>query len=502
MARAKKLRIAIGGIAFEGNSLSPQRAGRDSFEQKYLKLGPEILRDLRGSNTEHGGALSVLELRDVEVVPLIATHGGAGGRVTAACWADLKGELLYRLYVARPVDGVYLALHGAMLCEGVDDPEGDLLEQVRAIVGPRPIAVSYDLHAHMTRRMLAGADITLAYQLYPHDDTFETGQRAMGLLLRTLDGTISPRVSLCKAPMIVPSQKQRTRGQTPMAELYRLARAYEAESGALAVSYIAVQPWLDLPELGFAALVVTDDQPEQGNRIALELAQRAWAMRHDFDIDIVAIDAAIGRGLEQDGQVILVDAADCVGGGAVGDSVEVLKRVLELAPAAAATTIIVDAEVAAAASAAGIGAEIAIRLGNKLDPSYGAPLEAVAVVEALSDGRFRYGGGLMGGTEAQMGVSALLRIGAARIVVASNASYEYADEQYRALGLDAHAVKFVIAKNPMNYQQAFEGAAAHVLDSPGPTTPNLMAIRIPRAGRPFFPFDDNFKPDFTVVQNK
>ena len=128
MSLQRRYRIAIGGIAFEGNSLSPMRSTRASFEQKYLKIGDEILTDLADTSTEHAGALAVLKVRGADVVPLLATHGGAGGRVTRNCWADLKGQLLSRLRDAMPVDGVYLALHGAMLCEGVDDPESEILE--------------------------------------------------------------------------------------------------------------------------------------------------------------------------------------------------------------------------------------------------------------------------------------------------------------------------------------------------------------------------------------
>src|ERR1017187_10052733 len=256
-----KYRIAIGGISFEGNSLSPQRANRDQFEKKYLKTGSEILTDLAGTNTEHAGAIAVLRLRDAEIVPLLAAHGIAGGQVTRECWQELKTELLSRLRDVAPVDGVYLALHGAMLCEGVDDPEGQLLEEVRSIVGKRPIVASYDLHAHVTQKMIKSADITLAYQLYPHDDTFEVGQRSAGLLLRTIDGEINPVTSMCKVTAIVPPQKMRTKGDTPMVALYRLARSYEAESGALAVSYVATQPWLNVPELGYSSIAVTN-----GNR--------------------------------------------------------------------------------------------------------------------------------------------------------------------------------------------------------------------------------------------
>jgi microcystin degradation protein MlrC len=160
---------------------------------------------------------------------------------------------------------------------------------------------------------------------------------------------------------------------------------------------------------------------------------------------------------------------------------------------------VVDAAAAAQAHARGIGARLDLALGNRGDPAYGPPLAVSATVTALADGRFVYGGGLMKGVAAEMGPTAVLRVGAVDVVVASRSAYEYADEAFRAAGVDPRAHEFVVVKNPMNYQQAFTDAAAmYVLDTPGPTTPNLAALPWRRVERPLFPLDDGFAPRFTM----
>jgi microcystin degradation protein MlrC len=496
---AKKFRIAIGALLFEGNTLSPVVTGLSAFRSKYLERGPDLIEKLRASNTEIGGAIQTLELAPVEIVPLIATHGGAGGRVSAGALAELQGELLARLRTAGKVDAVFLALHGSFIAEGVDDMEGDLLALVREMVGPVPIAVTADLHGHITEKMAANSTAIIGYRHYPHDDTFDTGRRAAGLLLRTLNGQIKPVMRVCKAPMIVPAQKQRTKSNGPLAQMHALARGLEAIGDVLHLSYFPVQPWLDFDGLGFAAVAVADGSAAAAERAARRLAEEAWLRRHEFDVPLSSPKAAIEAGLARpESPIILADTADCVGGGAAGDSAIVLAALLREAPTAPSTVLIVDPETVGAAARAGAGTRIKVRLGNKLDPVYGAPVEAEARVERLLDGQFTYSGGVMGGVRASMGPSAVLQIGAAEVLVASESSYEYADEQFRAAGIDPRAKKFVVVKNPMNFQQAYDGAPAFTLDTPGPTTANLRAPDWRRVKRPFFPLDDNFEPRFRL----
>ena len=147
------MRIAIGALLFEGNTLSPVVNELIDFQNKYCEDGPRLVAKLRGQGVEMSGAIAVLEAEGVEIVPLFASHGGAGGRVSAGAWRELKTRLLEPLRAAGEVDGVYLALHGAMVCQGEDDPEGAILEEARAIVGSVPIAVSTDPHALVTRQM-------------------------------------------------------------------------------------------------------------------------------------------------------------------------------------------------------------------------------------------------------------------------------------------------------------------------------------------------------------
>jgi microcystin degradation protein MlrC len=494
---AEKLRIAVGAMLFEGNTLSPVRTTLDDFRNKYLARGREVL-DLADSGIEIAGALQVLNSIDAEIVPLLATHGGAGGRVTGDCHTTLKAWMLEALRDAGDLDGVYLALHGAMIAEGIDDVETDLLVAVRDIVGDIPVVISCDLHAHVTPSMVELADAIVGYQHYPHDDAFETGVRSVGLLARTLRGEVKPVMAMRKVAAIFPAGTHGTREPGPMRDLYRKARAQEATSRPLTLSYFPVQPWLDLPEVGFAAVAVTDGDEDDAVRIVDGVVRDVWRRRHEFEVQALTPVAALRAGAEvEGGPVVLAEVSDCVGGGASGDSAILLEAYLSGGHKESLAIHIVDPETAAQAAKAGIGATFDAQIGNKMYPGYGVPVAASVAVERLFDGRFTYVGGLMAGIEASMGPCAVLALVGARVLVSTHSAYEYADEQFQCAGIDTRNFKYVVAKNPMNYKHAYASAPKQiVVRSPGPTTADLASVDWRRLSRPFFPADDPDEPPF------
>lgn len=492
-------RIAVGMLQFEGNSQSPVSTTIDDFQNIMLAEGEDVLNIVQGTQTELAGALELFSHFDVDLVPLIAANGNAGGRVTQSAYQQLHAMLRNRLNQAESLDAVYLALHGAFIAEDKNDVDGVILEDVRSIVGGIPIAVSLDLHANITQKMAVNADFIIGYRHYPHDDAFDTGRRTAGLLIRMLRGEVKPVMRVRRTPMIVACQNQNTKGNAPLAEIHALARCFEYAGTSLAVSYFPVQHGFDFPDMSYATVVVSDNDPQAADQIALQLAQAAWDRRHAFDVPTVQPEEAIARGASLDGQpIILSDASDTVGGGASGDSAYMLNVLLEHAQDAPSIMMIVDPETASLVRSIEIGNQIKVRIGNKHSTIYGPSMEYDAtLLKFIEDCHFKYVGGCSEGVAGLMGATAVLQVGPVTVVVPSHPTYEYADEQFRAAGLNPADYKFVVVKNPMNYQQAFRYAPALFdLATPGPTTCN---IRYPQWGsleRPIYPLDDDFDPRF------
>jgi microcystin degradation protein MlrC len=489
-----KPRIALGAMFNETSHFLTTTADLDHWRNTYVLSGAEIF-SLRGATCEEAGALKVLESTAVEVVPLLAARCVSSGPSTNAAYHTLKDGILAPLRRSLPVDGVFLALHGSMTTVSEDDPEGDVLAAVRHSVGPAiPIVATLDLHANVTRRMVENADALVAFTRYPHDDTFTTGERGARLLLDLVAGRARAAMALAKVPVLCSGIRGMTFGDAPMAHLTARARALESEPGILSASVFQVHPTNDLPGLGSGGLVVTDGDAERAEREAVGMALELWRRRHDFEPELLSVDVAMARGLAIDGgPVLLVDTADCVGGGAAGDSVALLRRLLELKLDAPTFLMVVDPGAARSCADTGIGATISLQVGYSLDPSWGKPLPVTGVVTHLLDGDFMFTGGAYGGTTGRMGLSAVLAIGAIRLLIMSHPTYDWADEQFRAAGLDARFAKFIGVKNPMNFNFAYRdiAKASFVLDTPGPTPATTRVLPYKRMQRPFFPLDDD-----------
>ena len=478
----------------ESNAFCTRPTELQDFRNKYLEVGQDVIARLGGTRTEMGGAIAKLQQAGVEIVPLIATHGGAGGIVTRECHSILRDGLLHALGKAGSIDGVFLALHGAMCAEDTDDVEGALLAQVRQMVGGKPIAISCDMHAHITQTMMANCNILVGYQHYPHDDAPETAAAAASFLIETIAGRMKPVMALAKIPMLFAPHLEHTFGSGPMVDLDRSARAVERAGGRVkALSYFPVQPWLDVDGMGFAAVALADGDLVAAQVAANDLAHAAFVRRQAFDVTTVPVDYAIRRALAlPGGPIVLADTSDCVGGGSTGDGAEVLEAIIRLAGTAPSLVHLVDPVVAAEAHASGEGAALRTSVGNRLNTSRGLPVPITATVERIFDGRFTYDGGFLGGVTASMGPSAVLAVGSTRILVASYGFYEWGYEPYAAAGLDVQAAKLVTVKNPMNYRLTYPFAKADfVLDTKGPATPDLRGLTWRKLKRPFYPLDES-----------
>lgn len=492
-----KHRVAVGSIFTECNHWCGVPLTLADFARNELRRGEEVLAATTGTV---GGVLHVLRERNCDVVPLIVASTCPGGPVAAECYSQLKTELLDRLRAALPVSGVMLPLHGSATAENADDLEGDLIASVRQIVGEKtPIVATLDLHAHVTAAMVEHADALIAWETYPHRDAFTTGQRGARMLADMLDGKIRPTMALAKVPAVTSAIYGGTEGTGPFADCMRFAKSHEGKNGVLSTSVFLVHPYLDLPDMGGGGIVITDNDLPAAVALADEIARRYWSYRYDLEPKTYSPVEAIRQGSQiAEGPVLLVECADCCGGGAAGDSVASLKALIAQHVTEPCLVPVVDAAAAKACHAAGIGKTVSLELGHHVDPRWGKPLQVTGTVAKLSDGVFRYTGGIWDGQHGNMGPTAVLRIGSIEVMIASHATYDWNDEQFQSVDLDARRAKFVVVKNPMNYRMAYDYAqGVFILDTPGPTPATMKHAKFTRLSRPYFPADDDI-PDLAT----
>jgi microcystin degradation protein MlrC len=487
------VRIAVGGISLESNDFVPFTAELTEFTDAGFLAEGDDLFELAATGTELAGALEVFEAEpDVVRVPLLAARGVSSGRVSVDAYSRLRHDLLAALRAQLPVDGIFLFTHGSMEAVGEDDPEGDIITATREVVGRSvPIVVTCDLHANVTRRMVEHADAILGYEHYPHDDADQTGRRAARLLLRIVRGEVKPAMAQAKLPLILTAFNSTTLTETPFAQLMAQAKALETDEEILTASVFLVGSYVDAPDMGCSALVVTDANEDRSIAEARRLALQFWDRRHEYEVETVPVAEAVRRGREiAGGPVLLLDTADTTGGGAAGDGIGLVRGLIETGVKEPCLATVVDPAAAAACHRAGRDATLSLTVGHRRDPRWGEPLIVNARVETLADGRFRYQGGIFGGVEVSMGPSAVVAIGSIKLLIMSIATYDWGDDQYRAAGLDPSNAKFVGVKNMMNFRFGYKDAKAfYVLDLPGPTPPDMRLLPFERIIRPIFPLD-------------
>jgi len=486
------MRIAIAEFKQETNTFVPFTTTVKTFEEQYLHRGEEVLTAFGKARLEIPGALDALREADAVPVPLLATMAMASGTVERRSFDILMAEIEERLRAAGPVDGVFLALHGAMIIEDEPDAEAEIVRRVRALLKPgTPITVSLDLHGHITAAMIQPDVAYIGYREFPHIDMYETGYRAARLLIDWLNGKVKPVMALSKRHMVFSPDSART-GTPPLSDIVAEGRAMEARGEVLHVSLFPVQPWIDTPDLGFAALVCAQSK-EAAQKAADRLAKMAWDRRREFEPQVTPLDEIIRIGLREPGLTVASDAGDSPSGGAAGDSTAVLQALLKAgADRAERMTIctICDAEAAAEAARAGAGKTVTLKVGHKRS-GLGEPLTVTGEVKVISDGTYVLQGPGGNGMLGEMGLTAVLAIGAIRLNMRSIPHFEWDQGIHKSVGLDPARAALVFVRSPAHFRASYAPIAARIFlaDTPGPTCLNMRRIPFTKVTRPFYPLD-------------
>jgi microcystin degradation protein MlrC len=481
------MRVLIVECQQEVSSFNPVPSGYEDFQ---INRGAALLQARRGTGTFVGGALAVLDARpDVTVVPVYGAFACSAGTLAAGAYARLRGELLDGLAAAARdgADLVYFALHGAMAAEGEDDPEGDILERARALLGPAvPFVTSLDLHGIATARMLRLSPATVTLKTYPHVDHQDTGARAARLALAMLEAGARPVAARVRMPMLVRGDELKTETGLYGRFLERAA-AIEREPGILAATIMIGNPFTDVPELCCQAIMVADGDTALASAAALRLAEGFFEQRRDMQARLVPLADAVAAARAASGTVILTDAADATSSGATGDSPEIVAALLAAGYPGRILAPLTDAPAAAAAHHAGIGARRRFRLGGTLDPRF-RPLELEAEVTLLSDGNYELESW---GTPERGGPSAVLRAGNLTLVATSRPVLLFDRSLFLAHGCDPRRFDAVVVKSPHCQPQFFDDWASANLnvDAAGSTSANLPRLGHRKCARPVFPLE-------------
>ncbi len=477
------MRIFSASFATETNTFAPMPTGMASFkergyfaaaehpDQMQFFSGPLWAARLRGA--EHGWSL----------VEGMVAAAQPSGLVPQHVYEALRDELLADLRAALPVDVVLLGLHGAMVAQGYDDCEGDLLQQVRTIVGPSVVVgAELDPHSHLSERMVNCADLLIAFKEYPHTDVLERAFELVDLCVAQAEGRIRPVPAVADAHMISVIHTTREPGRG----LVDRVKALEGKGGVLSISLIHGFPWGDVPDMGSKVLVYTDGAADRAQTLARTLADELFSLREQMVKPYPGIDAALDEALAFDGgPVVLADSADNAGGGAASDATFMLRRMVERGIVNAALGPLWDPLAVRIAGEAGVGAALMLRIGGKVGPMSGDPIDLMCTVKALQPDMHMSGLG----TLHALGDCALVEANGIQIVLNSVRSQAMGTDLFTQLGCDLGVCKIVVVKSSQHFYASYSKIARHVIyvDAPGSVTTDLKSLPYRKIKRPKWP---------------
>jgi microcystin degradation protein MlrC len=493
------MRLLIAMMKHETNTFSPVPTPLARFGNGPGPLyGEAAIRAFRGTGTGLGAYLDLAAGEGAEIVLPIAAGSPPSRPVDDAAYAHITDTICEA--VARGgFDGIMLDLHGAMVTESLEDGEGQFLRWLRAIDRETPIAVSLDMHANLYDEIIANATVVTGYRTYPHIDTYETAKLAGEILLRTIRGEVKPVMAWGNAPMLPHVMRQGT-DDHPNKELQHRCAAMAAE-GALAASLFTGFPHADITNAGLSAVVVTDGDLKLAEDLRDELLDRAWVEREAFVYSIESLQQSVSYAKAMpptepgEGPIVLLDHYDNCASGGTMDTTAVLAEIFRQRLENVAVFAIYDPEAVKRAIAAGIGSNVSLPIGGKIEmpaiPVESPPLTVTGTVKTISNGHYRNRGPMGRGVQMDMGPSVVLDTGPVEIVLISRHVEPSDLNCLMSLGIDPLQKRYVMLKSRIHWRAGLGKLAKAVVECAGVgvCTSDYSQLRFNKVRRPIYPLD-------------
>jgi len=453
----------------ETNVLCPIPADMTAYKNVMFAIGDDMRNVPRPSRIDVAAVLDVLEpYEDVEIVPVLNMFANPSGPVTRDVYAFVETQLLQTIHEKGPFDGVMILFHGAMVAEGHPDAEGDLLEMLRRELGWEvPIVTSLDLHANVTAKMARCATALVPFEHYPHTDIYDTVKRAAEIFADALHRKTHPVMAYRRIPHLLPLYPT---AKPEIRPIYQLSHRLTERPGVLSARFTHGFFAADIAEMGMAVLTVTDGDKALAEDVADILSQEIIRRKDTLREEYPTLDQALDMAMEPgEGPIVIADTSDNPGGGGIGNTTHILRRILERKMTGCALAVIVDPERVAVCEKAGVGATVELPLGGWSDPKYsGGPVEVTAYVKMLTDGKYINKGKMSQGATMKMGKTAVLEIAGNRVIVTSLSCQPFDLEVFPSHGITPADMRLLVVKSSIHYRATFGTIARAMLSIPLP----------------------------------
>ena len=494
------MRIVIAVMKHETNTFSPVPTAIDRFARASERPleGQAAYDNAKGTNSGLAAYIDLAEQHGAEIEIPIAANAWPSGPVENDAYSYMTDKIAAA--VEKGCDAILLDLHGAMVTQSLEDGEGNLIKRLREIAPDTPMAVALDMHTNMYDDIADHATTVAGYMTYPHIDMYETAMRAGKPIFAMLEGKARPTLAWGNRPMLPHVMRQGT-DDFPNKDLQEMCRRMEAE-GALSATLFTGFPHADIYNAGLSAVVVTDNDPELAVKYRDELLDFAWASREAFVYQIEPLADSLARAKKvTDGPVVLLDHYDNAASGGTMDTMTVLGAIIDAGLENVAAFAIHDPAAVEQMIAAGVGAQVTIDLGGKIDmPTIdrkGEPRQVSGTVKLISNGQYRNRGPASTGVLMDMGPTVVLDTGKVEIVVISRHQEPNDLACLLSLGIDPLEKKYLMLKSRIHYRAGFKPIAKEIIECAGVgvCTSDYDMLDFKNVRRPIYPLDNINDPN-------
>jgi microcystin degradation protein MlrC len=487
------MRVAVGGYLAVANSFATQCTGLDQFQRSRLS-GDDLINRMGRGDSAIAGFLRGAREHGWDVAPLDYFFPGLAGKNTDDGHRWAKETIVNSLRTVRPVDGIFLQMHGTAASESIADCDGDLLSAIREVVGERvPVIASLDGHANVSQLMASQTTMLIGVKTNPHYDFLTVGQEAARVMAGVLSDSLRPAMAWAQPALVAPLQKLYIAPGWPMDHLMRLARNRAAgHARVLDISLLGGFFVSDRLETGPSVLVTTDREPNLGREIADQIKEAIWARRREFLTDMVPVADAVREAIATDeNPVVLGDIADSGGAGTPGDGTAILAELLKQNARGAVVGNIADSGAVRQAIEAGVGKPITLTVGGKVDRFHGEPMTISGRVRVIHDGIYTASTKFNFGTY-HRGPTVVVDCGGTEVILTSRACLVFEPNHFRSLGIEPLERKILVCKAELQHRagMATVGRTFIDVDAPGLATQDLKRLPFKEIRRPVFPLDD------------
>ncbi|MGV3684991.1 MAG: M81 family metallopeptidase [Daejeonella sp.] len=476
--------IGVAGISHESNSFNVHKTPIEDFSVKIGEDKNERAKKFfagASAKTTTAGYIEGAKRFGLELYPTVVTGATPKGPVTDQAFNALMKEIITDLKAGPKLEGILLALHGAMIVESYPSGDEEIVRRVREAFGKdMPIVVTHDFHANITPKMIELSNVLITFKENPHLDTYERGLQAAEVMSKIVKGKVKPVQSIVKPPMIYNIAFQNTFSK-PLIPIVDASKELEKNPKVLAVSVSGGYQYADVPSMGPSIVVVTDNDKELADREANRLAKMMWDTREQTRLSNPSPKDAVKMAIQHEGRpVILIDMGDNIGGGSTGDSSFLLEELIKQ-NAQGWAMVIADPAAYKVAEKAGVGNSFDFEVGGKTDALHGKPVRIKGQVRSLNVGKYletevRHGGGRYW----NMGHTAVIQVEGSTLdepnllLLTTQRASPNSAHIFTSNGVYVERQKMLVVKGAIAPRAAYEPFASVLLsvDSPGATAIN------------------------------